>query len=208
MNLLFYCVYLLTEKFDGDRFKVRSFIKQVDSVFEVATERQKPILLLYVKSLITGKAREQIDIHCNLTTWPEISELLLNLYHDKKSLDQLLEELHMMKQGTQESVASYYQRLEDLSSKILGTIHSSTDEKTDLSGRISMVTQMTLNRFIFHSIPPISQMLRYKAFKTINEAFTAAVAEEKALKLNTRNPEKNCKCSICNRTNHNTEQCF
>lgn len=94
-----FLVKLMPENFDGDRYKLRSFIKQVDAVFDLATEEQKIPLILYVKSKIVGKAREQIDIHCDLTTWDEIAELLINLYQDKKSLDQLLEELSQIKQN-------------------------------------------------------------------------------------------------------------
>lgn len=47
-----------------------------------------------------------------------------------------------------------------------------------------MVKQMTLNGFVFHTQPQISQMLRYRNFDNINKAFTAALTEEKALSLN------------------------
>lgn len=181
-----FLIKLIPEKFDGDRYKIRSFVKQVDSVFELATPSQQKPLLLFVKSKITGKAREQVDIHCNLTTWDEISELLLNLYQDKKSFDQLLEELNNTKQSHNENVSQYYQRLEDVSSRILASIHATEVDPTLLKGRLMMVNDMTLNRFIYHSHPQISQMLRYRDFKTINAAFSAAVAEEKALRLNSQ----------------------
>lgn len=185
-----FLIKLMPEKFDGDRYKIRSFIKQIDSIFELASEEQKTPLLLFVKSRITGKAREQIDIHCNLTTWEEISELLLNLYQDKKSFDQLLEELSNVKQGYHETISQYYQRLEDVTSRILACIHATEKDDTLLKGRSVMVNDMTLNRFIYHSIPQISQMLRYREFKTINEAFSAAITEEKALRLTSTNYNK------------------
>lgn len=197
---------LLPENFDGDRYKIRSFIKQVDSVFEIAEENQKRPLLLFVKSKIIGKAREQIDIHCNLTTWEEISELLLNLYQDRRSLDQLLEELNSISQKSNENVSFYYQKLEDLSSRILAVVHSTKTNKDILKGRIAMINDMTLNRFIYHTHPQISQMLRYREFKTLNSALTAATAEEKALGLKTNTSTK--KCYICNKTNHIAKDCF
>lgn len=174
---------LIPEKFDGDRYKLRSFIKQVDAVFELAQPEQITPLLLFVKSKITGKAREQIDIHCDLTTWNEISALLLNLYQDKKSFDQLLEELNNLRQGHNETISQYYQRLEDVSSRVLANVHANETDNTLLKGRLIMVNDMTLNRFVYHSHPQISQMLRYRNFKTINEALSAALSEEKALRL-------------------------
>ncbi|XP_063975940.1 uncharacterized protein LOC135161895 [Diachasmimorpha longicaudata] len=201
---LSFLIKLIPETFDGDRYKIRSFIKQVDGAFELASAQQKPALLLYVKSRITGKAREQIDIHCSLTTWEEISDLLLNLYHDKKTLDQLFEELNSIHQMRNENVSQYYQRIEDLSSRILATIHTTEQDETLLPGSIAMVTKITLNRFIYHTHPQISQMLRYREFTTINRAFTAAVTEEKALRMQYNSYAK---CRHCGRSNHTSDDC-
>ena len=120
-----FLIKLLPESFDGDQYKLCSFIKQVDAFFELAQPSQTVPLLLYVKNKLTVRARDQIDIHCNLNTWEEISELLIALYQDRKSLIQLLEELSSIRQGPQENVSQYYQRLEDLNSKVLGAIHNS-----------------------------------------------------------------------------------
>lgn len=59
-------IKLLPDSFDGDRYRLRSFIKQVDAVFELAKPFQISPLLF----------TEQIDVHCNLTTWGEISEFI------------------------------------------------------------------------------------------------------------------------------------
>ena len=42
-----FLIKLLPESFDGDRYKLRSFIKQVDGVFELAQPLQTIPLLLY-----------------------------------------------------------------------------------------------------------------------------------------------------------------
>lgn len=203
-----FLIKLIPDNFDGDRYKIRSFIKQVDGVFELAKPNQKTPLILFIKSKITGKAREQIDIHCNLTSWEEISELLINLYQDKKTIDQLLEELNNTKQEHNENVSQFYQRLEDVSSRILAIIHSSESNTINLKGRLLMINDITLNRFIYHSHPQISQMLRYREFQTINNALTAAIAEEKTLKLTYKGNNNFQKCKICGRSNHTTNNCF
>lgn len=199
-----FLVKLIPDTFDGDRYKLRSFIKQVDAAFELSQPFQHRPLLSYTKSKIIGKAREQVDIHCNLTTWPEVADLLLTLYQDRKSLDQLLEELNNMKQEYNENVTQFYQRLEELTSRILGLLHSSESAEDTLQGRLAMINDITLNRFIYHTHPQISQMLRYREFRTISQAFTAAIGEEKALRLTY--PTRICK--NCHRTNHSTHECF
>ncbi|KAK9739093.1 Retrotransposon gag protein [Popillia japonica] len=153
---------------------------------------------------LPGKAREQIDVHCDLTTWESISALLISLYQDKKSLDQLLEELSNMRQSNSETVSKFYQRLKDLTSRILGIIYTTEDKEDKLKGRILMIQDMALNRFIYHTHSSISQMLRYREFKSINAALTAAT-EEKALRLTYRSSSSRCR--NCGRNNHDTRDC-
>ena len=69
-----------------------------------------------------------------------------------------------------------------------------------------MINNITLNRFVYHSLPAISQMLRYREFDNINKAFTAAIAEEKALRLTYK--ENPVRCKNCGRTNHTTANCY
>lgn len=185
---------------------VRSFIKQVDGVFGLADEWQKPVLLLYVKSRISEKARVQIDIHCNLTAWEEISELFLNLYQDKKSMDQLLEELNHISQGRNETVSQFYERFEEYSSRILAAIHASEMDEEILKDRIAVTNDLKRNRCIYHTHAPIFQTLRYRDFENMNIALTAALTEEKALR-NRSNFQNRQSCNICNRKNHSRQDC-
>lgn len=92
---------------------VLSFIKQLDSVLKLATEDQILPLLLFVKTKITGRAKNQININWNLTTLEEISQMLINLYQDRQTLDQLLEELNNSKQGLNQDITLYYEMIED-----------------------------------------------------------------------------------------------
>ncbi|KOX80107.1 hypothetical protein WN51_09011 [Melipona quadrifasciata] len=54
--------------------------------------------------------------------------------------------------------------------------------------------------------PAISQMLRYRKFDNINKAFTAAIAEEKILRLTYK--ENFVRYRNCGRTNHTTTNCY
>ena len=179
-----FLIKLLPESFDGDQYKLRSFIKQVDAVFELAQPSQTIPLLLYVKSKITKRVRDQIDVHCNP--------------------NQLLEELSSIRQESHENISQYYQRLEDLNYKVLGAIHNSKYNEETLSGLV--INNITLNRFVYHSHLAISQMLRCREFDNINKAFTAAIAKEKALRLSYK--ENSVRCRNCGRTNHTTANCY
>jgi len=73
-----------------------------------------------------------------------------------------------------------------------------------MQGRVQTINEITLNRFIHHSIPAISQMLRWKDFDNLNSAYTAALAEERA--LNIQKPKSKF-CKICKKNNHDTSHC-
>lgn len=102
-------------------------------------------------------------------------------------------------------MSQFYQRLEDVCSRILAIIHATELDQNKLQGRLLMINDITLNRFVYHTHPQISQMLRYRQFESINSALTAALSEEKALRLSYRSSVS--KCKNCGRTNHNTTEC-
>ena len=117
----------------------------------------------------------------------------------------MLEELNPIRQGPRENVSQFYQRLEDLNSKVLGMIYNSKHNEETLSGQLLKIDNITLNRFVCHSHLTISQMLRYREFDNNNEAFTAAVTEEKALRLTYK--ENSVRCRNCGRINHTSGNC-
>lgn len=96
-----------------------------------------------------------------------------------KSIDQLLEDLNSIKENQNETVSQFYK-----DSRILSIIQSSELDDTLLRGRLLMINGMSFNRLVYHTHPQISQMLRCIQFDNINCSFTAAVAEEKGLRLN------------------------
>lgn len=199
-----------TENFDGNgnnAEELRKFIKQVDSIFELATENQKPILLLFVKNKLSGKARSQVDIHCNLTTWEGISELLIRLFQPRITLEQLFQKLNLMKQEPHETVDEFCNKLEELESRALGAIHASGCAQNLIAGQEHLIKTNTLSRFILNTHPLISQMLRYRNFNNLKDARAAATQEETTLNL-TYKTNNLIKCQICQRTNHTANNCF
>lgn len=115
-----------------------------------------------------------------------------------------MEELSKCKENSNESITNFFQRLETIQSNLLSSINGDGQSQAEISGKRSTVREMTLNRYIYHSNPQISQMLRWKDFTDLNSAFSAAVAEERVI-----NSQKSQTlfCHICKRRNHDTSQC-
>ena len=138
----------------------------------------------------------------NYDNWDDVKTKLIELYQDRKHHSQLIEELTNCRQESNESITEFYERLENLSCGIISSLKVDTKDKKSLSSKSEYVNEITLNRFIFHSHPKISQMLRWKNFNNLNSAYSAAIAEEKNLQMlkNSKN------CNDCHCRNRNTSE--
>lgn len=195
---------LIPKEFSGNRFELGQFIANCNNADSLATDRQKIPLLYFILSKISGHAKEQLTFQ-KFNTWSELKEQLKRLYQDKKHCCQVMEELNSCKQSQSESISSFYQRLQKLSSRALSAIQQCSNDPLEIPGKKKAVEEITLNRFMYHSSSQISQMLRWKDFDNLNSAYTAAVSEERALNIHKYQKQKSC--NICGKTNHDTSQC-
>ena len=60
---------LIAHLCDGDKRKLREFIKNIDVVFELADTSKHDILLKYVKAKITGDARSKLMVRDLTQSW-------------------------------------------------------------------------------------------------------------------------------------------
>lgn len=177
-----------------------SFIKQVDSVFNLADPTQTPGLLLFVRQRVGIKAKELLDTLPEFPkTWPELANILIHVYRDKRPMYQVTEELNAAKYEKGESVQEFYQRLKKLEATVIQTIHARYSRDVTLTGRIATINELTLYRFVYHSHPAVSRVLKYNTHDNITKAFAAALRVEE---------ESTGLCDICYRRNHKTSDCF
>lgn len=205
-TLAFLCS-LITKSFDGNRLELHEFISNCESAFRFATGNQSEALMAFVISKITGSARAQVRDKA-IQTWEELKTLLLQLYSDKKHYSQLMEELNTIKQHANETVLSFYNRVDKLCTRLLNSISCNQGE---LLGRTETIKELSLQRFIFHSLPDISRFLRSQGPKDLATAFNAAIEEERALQISKQNRpilQKTKYCSICKTKTHNTQNCY
>lgn len=194
---------LIPKEFSGNRYELGQFLANCNNAIALASPNQHTPLLYFILSKISGRAKEQLAQQ-QFDNWDELKEKLKILYQDKKHYCQLMEELNNCRQNYSESVSDFFQRLEVLNSRAISAVQQYTSDHRDIPGKIQAINEITLNRFVYHSHPSISQMLRWKDFDSLNSAYTAAIAEERA--LNIQKPKTKF-CKICNRKNHDTSQC-
>lgn len=222
-SLEFLCS-LISCQFTGNRYELGEFLANCNNANNLATAEQRLPLLYFILSQIKGKTKEQLA-RVNFRNWEELKEQLKVLFQDKKHYYQLVEELSNIRQFSNETITDYYNKLENLNSRIISSIQQFTINAAEIPGKIKFVNDITLNRFIFHSKPEISQMLRWKEFSNLTSAHTAAVNEEQALKIHSkfntpfyskqptstntpiRNFDIHKTCTYCKNAGHTINEC-
>lgn len=201
-------------KFDGNREELTSFLADCNRAFDLASEKQKSILLEYVISQISGKAKAAC-VNRTFHEWKDLKAYLKTMYADTKHKAQLLCELTTLKQSSEETLSNFTCRVEACLKRTINSLTSEFDLTTDsqiLDGKLAMLQEIALNRFTYFTTPAISNALRIREIKTLNDAITIAKSEEQIQKMvtNAKNPKQgrtNNVCNYCKKTGHVIGEC-
>jgi hypothetical protein len=106
----------LISPFKGDKSEVLAFIGNVDAAFSVINPSQEEILYKFVLTRISGEPRTAIG-HRGLDNWADLREFLRNYYIEKRTLDFHASQLFKARQGKEEKVTDWIQRIHSLGSQ-------------------------------------------------------------------------------------------
>lgn len=104
----------------------------------------------------------------------------------------------------------FFKRLEKLKNECITAEQNQCENPDDVVILKPAIQRTALRRFILHCKPEISQMLRARDIKTLNESFSLALHEEKVLSYTKPNHKKYTNsnyCSFCKMNNHSTQNC-
>lgn len=203
-------LFKFIKPFDGDRERLTPYLNSVDSAFSLAKPNQHNILLAFAKTQLIGKAEAACSNHI-FDSWDSLKDYLKNIYSDKKHHGHLLMELQNCKQGLNETISQYICRIETAVKRLLTSVQQNCSDSLELPGRLVSIEDLALHTFIINVKPQISQMLRARNIKTLNEAHNIALEEEKTQLLIHKQPisSNNSKyCSYCKKVGHTTINCF
>ncbi|RVE48224.1 hypothetical protein evm_007081 [Chilo suppressalis] len=188
LNILFKFV----KSYDGSRETLNSFLVNCDNAFSLASDAQKPILLKFILSQLHGKA----EIACfikEFTSWEQLKDFLKTQFSDKKHYSHLLTELQENRQGPQDSVSQYALRTDTCLSQLLTEISLSNTKAKELVGRTAAMEDLALHHFVMGLHPRISNIIRCKSPKSLNEAINYAISEERIQQTLYRRPQQDQK---------------
>ncbi|KAG4077865.1 hypothetical protein HA402_013799 [Bradysia odoriphaga] len=204
-------------KFDGNREELTSFLADCNRAFDLSSTKQKQVLLEYVITQISGKAKSAC-VNRTFSEWKDLKSYLRTMYADTKHKAQLLCELTTLKQTADETLSNFTYRMEACLKRTINSLNqdvSKTDPLIDpqiLDGKLQMLQEIALNRFTYFTTPTISSALRLRDIKSLNEAITIAKSEEQIQKMvtNVKNPKpdkSNKTCNYCKKPGHMIGDC-
>lgn len=165
--------------YDGCREQLNSFLVNCNNAYELASESQKDILFKYILCQLQGKAETACSIK-EFANWHQLKEFLKTQFSERKHYAHLLTELQNCKQQATEPVSQYALRIETCLSQLLTEISISHGHKSrEMIGRTAAMEELALHHFQMGLSPSLSNFVRCKSAKSLNEAINIAISEEK-----------------------------
>lgn len=199
-NLELSILFKFIKSYDGSRETLNSFLVNCDNAFDLATDSQEPILFKYILSQLHGKAEVACSIK-EFTSWDQLKEFLKTQFSERKHYSHLLTDLQESRQGPQDTVSQYALRMETCLSQLLTEISLSNTKAKELPGRTAAMEDLALHHFLMGLHPRISNIVRCRSPKTLNEAINFAISEERIQQTLYRRPQTEQKSNNNNNNN-------
>ncbi|CAG9109133.1 unnamed protein product [Plutella xylostella] len=164
--------------FDGSRETLQPFINNCNNAMAIASNFQKQILFQYIVSQLQGKAETACSIK-EFDNWNQLKDFLVIQFGEKKTYSHLLMDLQECHQESNETATQFALRLETCLAQLLTEVTISCPKKGELSGRTAAMHEIALNTFLLGLHPRLSNSVRVRNPKTLNEAINLAASEEK-----------------------------
>ncbi|KAG7297043.1 hypothetical protein JYU34_019968 [Plutella xylostella] len=196
-ELDFGTLFKFVKPYDGNRETLNSFLVNCDNAINLASDQQKPILFKFILSQLNGKAEVACSIK-DFNSWDQLKEFLKTQFSERKHYSHLLTDLQESRQGPQENVSVYALRIETHLSQLLTEISLNNSKVKELPGRIAAMEDLALHHFLMGLHPRISNIVRCKSPKTLNEAVNFAISEERIQLTLYRRPQSDGKTANSN----------
>lgn len=165
--------------YDGSRDTLNAFLVNCNNAYDLASDAQKDILFKFIICQLEGKAQTACSVK-EFVDWDQLKEFLKAQFSETKHYTHLLTDLQDCKQRANEAVSQYALRVETCLSQLLTEMSISHGHKNrEMIGRIAAMEELALHHFLIGLLPHISNMVRCKAPKTLNQAINFATSEEK-----------------------------
>lgn len=191
--------------YKGERETLTAFITNCQNALDLASPSQTVLLTKYILSRLEGKAQ----IACSNKIFEDFDQLkcfLKQNFGERKHYNHLLLDLQSCRQSANETVAQFALRVESCLTDLQSEIYNSESLKRDIPGRIAMTEDLALFTFTLGLHPRLSNNVRCRSPKSLNDAINVALEEEKIQNLLYKTSMKP-KCRVCGKPGHSDSEC-
>jgi hypothetical protein len=173
---------LVSVPFDGDRRKLKEFIDNVNTAFELVKPEQHSLLLKFVKTRITGDAKSKLLVRDLSSTWREVKQILEENYGVKRTLDYYACRMFSSRQGNNESIASWSSRIDTMQSELREAAFRICEE-VEVIGAMGLINHLAKACFVQGLVNErIQTIVRAKGESVaLSVCIDAALEEESAI---------------------------
>lgn len=198
--------------YKGDRETLSAFLTNCQNALGLASKSQEQLLLKFIIAKLEGKAQ----LACSkrvIDTFDELKAILQQNFGQRKHYNHLLLDLQSCRQTPNETVAQFALRIETSLTDLQAEVYNSESLKKELPGRIAMTEDLALYTFCIGLNPRLSNIVRCREPKTLNDAIIVAVEEEKIQNLLYKTSPRSAEipkqkfCRRCNKPGHLESEC-
>lgn len=145
--------------FDGDRITLKSYINACEFLIEeyipnfnpaIANEaRMARRLLMIFMGRLRAKAREAVDANKTPTSWPELKNILIHSFGDKRSEDVLVYDLNSLVPKRDDNTASYANKIKSTLYTLLSKINLEEEDAAIRDLKQDQYNQIALRTYLF-----------------------------------------------------------
>nr|XP_034828819.1 uncharacterized protein LOC117986103 [Maniola hyperantus] len=170
----------LIPKFDGEPTLLNLFLRKSEYVVlnyrNSNTAAQDLYLFHVVTSRLTDKAASLVSEREDITSWQELSEILIQHFGDPRSEECVAIELESLKIKTGESYIDFCKRIQNMRSILISKVNRINDASLKDSKTI-IYNNLSLNVFLYNLPEDLIRIVRLKNPQTLETAL-AYVTEE------------------------------
>ena len=201
----------LVNYFNGNKQEVLAFIGNVDTAFTVINPIQEDVLYRFVLTRISGEPRTAIS-HRNLDNWAELKEFLKNSYIEKRALDFHASQLFKARQGKDEKIAEWIQRIQTLGSQFRDSVLLSCSDRAR-EGILHLSDRLRNTCFVQGLASDCNETrVQSRNYRNFYEIADTALVEESAItsKQDRYMAEGSAlsRCGSCGKVGHSSNKCF
>lgn len=173
---------LINQPFDGDKRKLKEFVDNVSTAFELVNPNEHDLLLKFVKTKITGEARSKLLVRDLTSTWRDVKQILEENYGVRRTLDYYACRMFSSRQGASEGIASWSSRIDTMQSELREAAFRICEDE-EVIGAMGLINHLAKACFVQGlSNERIQTIVRSKGETAVlSTCIDAALEEESAI---------------------------